>query len=576
MSALHDNIRYEPDDHCPTHEALGVGAQGVLLMLPIVVLIAVITVLAAHNDEDFMAWTVFAALVICGITTALQSTKIGRLGGGHVLITAVTPNYIAVSVLALEEGGPPVLATLIILSGVFYLAIAEWLPLVRRIITPVVSGTILILIAIMVLPISLDRIGEVPEGAPAAAGPVTTLVTLAAMAVLAIRARGMWKLWSMPLGIAVGCLAAIPYGLFDFESLGDAPWFGLPLGGFPGFDFTPSAGAWALLPMFLIVTLVQAVKHIGDSILIQQVSWRKSRAIDFRLVQGAISTNGVGMLLSGVAGTPPTAYAASQTASIITFTGVAARRVGYFMGLLFGVMAFLPKATGFLATIPRPVMGAFLMLAIGMMLVEGIRTIAQAGLDARGAVLVGLALAVGVGLQGQNIVADLLGDPWGSLFGNGMTVGTAVAVGVSAFMELTGPRRRRLEAKLDYSSLPKIDAFLQEVAGEMNWGPSSTQRLRSAGEETLSSLLQSDDQPPNGEAPRLIIGTRPDEGVVEMEFLAVFEDENLEDRITYLEEQAETADDRELSFRLLRHYASSVRHQKYHGLDIVKVTVEGS
>lgn len=576
MTTLNDDIRYEPDEHCSAWVALGVGAQGVLLMLPIVVLIAVITVLAAHEDEQFMAWTVFAALVISGAVTTLQSSRFGRLGGAHILITAVTPVYIAVSVLALEEGGPPLLATLIVLSGIFYLAIAAWLPLVRRIVTPVVSGTILILIAIMVLPISLDRLGEVPESAAEASGPVTALATLAAMTVFAIRARGVWKLWSMPLGIVVGCLVAIPLGLFDLQHLRHAPWIGIPVGGFPGLDLTPSAGAWALLPMFLIVTLVQAIKHIGDSMLVQQVSWRKSRAIDFRLVQGAISANGVGMLLSGIAGTPPTAFAASQTASIINFTGVAARRVGYFMGGLFAALALFPKVTGFFAALPRPVMGAFLMLAIGMMLVEGIRTIAQVGLDAKSAVLVGLALAVGVGLQGQNIVAEILGHPWGTLLGNGMTIGTAVAVGVSAFMEFTGPRRRRLEAKLDVTELPRIDAFLQEVAREINWDLASTQRLRSAGEETLSSLLQSGDEQPDGDAPRLIIGTRPDEGIVEMEFLAVFEEDNLEDRLTYLEEQAETADDRELSFRLLRHYASSVRHQKYHGLDIVKVTVEGS
>ena len=35
-------------------------------------------------------------------------------------------------------------------------------------------------------------------------------------------------------------------------------------------------------------------------------------------------------------------------------------------------------------------------------------------------------------------------------------------------------------------------------------------------------------------------------------------------------------DEREISFRLLRHYASLVRHQKYHGLDIVTVQVEGA
>ncbi len=77
----------------------------------------------------------------------MQASRIGRLGGGHLLITGVTPNFIAVSVLALEEGGPALLATLVVVSSFFYLAVAAWLPLLWRIITPVVSGTVLMLIA---------------------------------------------------------------------------------------------------------------------------------------------------------------------------------------------------------------------------------------------------------------------------------------------------------------------------------------------------------------------------------------------------------------------------------------------
>ena len=67
---------------------------------------------------------------------------------------------------------------------------------------------------------------------------------------------------------------------------------------------------------------------------------------------------------------------------------------------------------------------------------------------------------------------------------------------------------------------------------------------------------------------------RPAAGTVEMEFLAVFTEENIEDRISFMSEQAETPDVSEVSFRLLRHYASSVRHRKYHGIDIVAVQVD--
>ena len=61
---------------------------------------------------------------------------------------------------------------------------------------------------------------------------------------------------------------------------------------------------------------------------------------------------------------------------------------------------------------------------------------------------------------------------------------------------------------------------------------------------------------------------------IELEFVAASESQNLEDQLSYLGETPDIADDREISFRLLRHYASSVRHQKYHGVDVVTVNVE--
>ena len=58
--------------------------------------------------------------------------------------------------------------------------------------------------------------------------------------------------------------------------------------------------------------------------------------------------------------------------------------------------------------------------------------------------------------------------------------------------------------------------------------------------------------------------------------LSASEGENIEDKLAYMGETPEIQDGREISFRLLRHYASSVRHQKYHGVDIVTVRVEGA
>lgn len=130
-----------------------------------------------------------------------------------------------------------------------------------------------------------------------------------------------------------------------------------------------------------------------------------------------------------------------------------------------------------------------------------------------------------------------------------------------------------MEVTLESSALPKVDTFLSELGSEIGWSEASTGRLRAAGEETLSSLLRSGEDIDASAAPRLIIVARPGE-TVELEFMAVFDEQNLEDRLAHLSDQTEAPEEREISFRLLRHYASSVNHRKYHGIDIVSVQVE--
>ena len=578
-SQLNDHIRNEPDEKCSILSSFVVGVQGIILVLPPAISIVVITVLATGQNEAFLTWAVFAALIIVGIVTALQAARIGRMGAGHMVVVGVTPNYIALSVLALDEGGPAMLASLMVISGVFFLAVATWLPQLRRVITPTVSGTVLMLIAVMVVPIAVERFKEVPAGAPGTAGICVAAVTLIVSTALVMRAPPRLRPWSMLIGFASGCVTAALLGVYDLERLYSAQWIGIPQVGFPGLDLRLSAGFWALLPMFLIVTLVQAIKGIGDNVVIQRVSRRRPRTTDFRLLQGSLYANGVGFLLSGLAGTPPASPYSSFTASIVNMTGVAARNVGYAIAIILVALALIPKLTGALLTIPSPVMGAFLLSALGIFFVEGLQTIMRDGLDVQKSLVVGVSFAIGAGLQQQNILADLLGHPWGALLGNGITVGAATAIGLTVFLNLTSPRPRRLEAQLDFSDLSRIDGFMQEIAEQMGWSEASTQRLRSAGEETLLSLLQPGNEylPENGtgKATRLIIVARPDGRAVEMDFVSVLEDdENLADRLAYLEEEDESVDDREISFRLLRHYASSVRHQKYHGMDIVTVRVD--
>ena len=575
-SRVNADIRYEPDEQCPHFVSIGVGIQGVLLILAPVVVNVAIVFRTASQPESYLSWAVFAALVVCGITTTLQAVRLGRIGAGHVVITGPGPIFIAICVVALVEGGPAMMASLVVISSLFQFALAFWLPLLRRIITPVVSGTVIMLIASTIVPIALDLLDDVPEGAPTIAAPCIAAVTLMVATALALRASGAWRLWSPLIGIMAGCTVAALFGLYDFQKVIEAPWIGIPWGEWQGLDLTPGLEFWALLPVFVVVTLMLAINSISDGIVIQSASRRRPQATDFRVVQGALNANGVGVLLSGIAGTLPTMGYTAGSTSLIGLTGVAARSVGICIGAIFLGLALLPKLITLLLIIPGPVAGVYFVILMALLFVAGARTVFRDGFDLRNATIAGLAFWIGMGAQNQAIFADHLRGAWSVLFSSGMTVGAFTAILLTLFMELTSPRRRRLEVELKVSVLPKIDALLRELASRINWNDASTERLRAAGEETLSSLLQQGDDNTADDTRRLIIVARPSSETVELEFIAVFQEENLEDRVAYLSEQAESPDETEISFRLLRHYASSVSHRKYHGIDIVTVRVEGT
>ena len=102
-----------------------------------------------------------------------------------------------------------------------------------------------------------------------------------------------------------------------------------------------------------------------------------------------------------------------------------------------------------------------------------------------------------------------------------------------------------------------------------------TDRVRAVGEETLLSLTTpaKDGAAPDGR--HLLLTARRDGPAAELEFVAATDEKNIEDQLALLGDRAgEAPGDREVSLRLLRHFASSVRHQQYHDTDVVTVRVE--
>ena len=570
---VNEHVRYEPDENPPPLIALGAGAQAAMLIVAPVVLTVVIVVRIAEASESYLVWGVFAALVVCGLTTVLQAARWGRFGSGHVLIMGTSGAFIAVCVAALKLAGPATLASLVVISSLFQFLLAARLSLLRRIFTPTVTGTVIMLIAVTVAPVLYDSLYNVPEGTDSVAAPLAAGVTLAVVVVMVLRAPPSLRLWSPIAGIAAGCAVGAPFGLYDVGAVADAAWFGVPFRDWPGFNLVPGTEFWALLPAFIVVTLVGAIETIGDGVAIQRISRRRPRATDFRVVQGALNADGMGNLLSGLSATlPNTTY--STSISLAEVTGIGARRVGVIIGVIIFALAFFPKFAALLIAIPAPVAAAYILVLIALLFVQGMKIVIQDGIDHRKATVAGVAFWIGVGFQNGWVFPDLLGDGFLSiLLGNGMTSGAIVAVLMMVFLELTGPRRKRLRIKMDEETLPRLGEFLREFARDAKWTDASAERLVLVGEETLHSMATDDDDPELASGRRLVVTARSVGGGAELEFVSATEEENLEDRLAYMGENPDISDGRDISFHLLRHLSSSVNHQKYHGVDIVSVNV---
>ena len=574
------SIRYEPDENPPTLLAIGLGIQLVVLCIGGVIFTPTIIFNAAGLDDPaYLAWLIFACLLVTAITTAVQALKVGRFGAGYPLFMGTSGTFIAISVSALVNGGPMMFATLVVVSSLVQFTLSSKLALVRKIVTPVVSGTVIMLIPVTVMPIVFDLLTQIPEGGSTSGAAITGGVTLFSIVVLGLLGKGLIRLWAPVLGVLIGSIVGSFFGLFDSQKVIDASWIGLPLAGFPEMNFDFGVAFWSLLPAFVIVTIVGAVETMGDAVAIQEVSHRKPKAADYRVVQSAVATDGIGNLLSGLLATVPnTTY--SSSIAVAELTGVASRRVGFYAALAVLCFALMPKFQSVILGVPNVVVAAYLLVLLAMLFVVGMRFIVRSGLDYRKVIIVGVSFWLGVGFQNQLIFADELHGWWREFLANGMTAGGIAALLMTGVMSLFSPRRKKFNTLLTLDATREIDEFIQKFGTSIQLSPGAVHRLSLVSEETVTNLLargaSDDDDAAEGSKRSLQVSIHREDREVVLEFVATSGAENIEDKVLLMENAQEATDlttQEGISLQLIRELSSQVVHQQYHETDCVTVRV---
>ena len=547
-------------------------ASATLLVTPVIV------AQASGLGDWYINWMVFASLVVVGISTLIQARRIGPLGGGVVLPMFTAAFAIPFCITAVVDGGPATLTTLVIISAVIQLAVSKWLFLLRRIVTPIVGGTVMMILSITLASVVFKLLDDATAAEPVG-GSMTAFVTLVIVAALALRRSPVLRLWGPLIGIVGGCITAAIFGIYDVNRIVEAPWIGLP-SEWPGIGFDFGVAFWTLLPSYLFLGVIIAIQTNGATIAAQNVSYRGDRAVDFRGIQGALSGTGVSNLLAGFLGTVPNGINPAGSAFMQT-VGVASRHIGYAIGLIFIFLAFVPKASGLLSTIPGPVMTGYLVLITGTLFVDGARTVIQSEPNREKVIVSGMCFWIGAAFQFGLFNVPDLNPVLNGLFKSGITTGGFAAVAMILYLELTNPRRMRFRSKLDIDSLPELNEFIAKFVNSRRWSDAMRDKLMAVAEETLLTLSPLDlemtlDEPDEPEEERTLVVIASSEGdVAELEFIGGEGGQNIEDRVRQLQDfEDESIIENELSLQLLQNYASSVRHQQFRGTDIITVNVE--
>ncbi len=387
-------VRYRLNDAMPWPQALLIAFQHLLAMFVGTITPATIVSGALSLPFEDRAYLINMSLVASGIGTLLQVMSFRGFGSGLLSITGTSFAFITPIILAGKTGGLALVFGMSLSMALVPLALAPFLPRLQRAFSPVVAGTVVLLIGLLLIPTSMFGIGTPLPGEHAPATGLLAAGVVLALVVLLNALRLPWaKLSAALLALLVGFLLCLLVGGVRPPEPGGA-WFMLPQPLKYGLRFD----AGFILP-FGFCYIVTAIETLGDLTASSELSGEPTGGPTYwRRVRGGVFADGVNCALAALLNCfPSTTFA--QNNGVIQMTGVASRRVGYLCGALLVVFGVLPGLGRWLASIPAPVIGGLTLVLFGLIAAAGVRILTRAQMGNREFFIVAVALGLGLGVD---------------------------------------------------------------------------------------------------------------------------------------------------------------------------------
>lgn len=510
-------IAYDVNENPPVWMSLFLGFTHVALIFDAIVFIPNIIGKTTGIPPEQVEYLAFTSIIIAAIAVLIQTLRVGSIGCGYVLFAGSYSAFLVCSLDAVNMGGLPLMAAMGILAAPMVFLYAYFLRYLRHIVTPVIGGTVIMLVAMGLIPIGLDLWMGGDTHLPSfgsGASYLTGTVTIVTLMVLMITGNRVIRLWTPIIGMGIGYLTAWSFGLLELTHFHNVPLFGLPQGHWPSITLDLEIKHLPLATAFLMVALVSAIEGTGNIMLVQKVSERDFHKIRYDRVQGGLFCDGLAKLLAGAVGTTPNATYCDNI-PLMEMTGVASRRIGICGAAILLCAAFMPKIGGLILDMPPPVVGGILMVIAAMLFYAGISLVQSSGMTFQKGLIMGFSLCAGLVADSGQFFPNLMPVYMKPLLGNGVAVGGFSAFFLNTLMYVMPKPRRVFSVPADMAGLTDLMKALEGSVKKLKLTDREYIKLQLACEEAFLHMISHEHR--EGE---IILKINRDEDVLFVELIS--------------------------------------------------------
>ncbi|MBV7299307.1 nucleobase:cation symporter-2 family protein [Enterovibrio paralichthyis] len=415
-------LLYELNDKPPAGQTLLLAIQHMLASIGGIIAVPLIVGTAIGLPGGDVVILVNAALFVSGLITIVQCLGLGPVGIRLPVVMGSSFAFLGVAIGIGKADGVSGIMGAALVGACLVIVSAFFMEHIRKLFPPVVSGVVVTLIGLTILPVAMNWVGDAPAGSENFATlPKLFLAAISLLVVLLVAtyAKGSVAASAIVIGLAGGYLVALSMGMVDMNQISEASWFATPEPFKFGFSFS-----WPAIISMSLAYIVVIAEATGDFLALAS---NCHRTISGKDLKRGLLGDGIGSAIGSIFGATPLA-SFSQNVGIVGITGVASRFVVGTTGALLILAGLFPKFGALAVTVPKPVLGGVGFIMFGMIAYAGIRMLVRAADTRRNALVICVSLAAGLAVTIKPSLLQHLNYDVAQLLHSGITTGTIVAV----------------------------------------------------------------------------------------------------------------------------------------------------